>query len=285
MVSTEVQRGGIRMKLYRHDTEPALKDKVFLGYPDQVPGEDYFRELVEAASQWARSQGALQLWGPIEGSTYNSYRLRLDHFENEPFWGEPSNKSEAVRYFEKCGFQLGARYLTYAFNRTPEIDSQISQISSAIPGHLTQDLCIEPLTAESFEENKEGLYRAAHEIFQENFLYTHLDAGEFKSLYRPLMAAPFFSKTSAFLREQSGRIVGLMINFEKDGILYIKTLGIQKDFRRMGSSFLWLAADAIRKTKTCKIYFCLMRDGNVPSLIGNRWPHETRQYGLFVKEL
>ena len=56
--------------------------------------EEYFpanEELFREAEDWARQQGARQLLGPINFSTFNPYRVRLNHFDKGSFPGEPYN--------------------------------------------------------------------------------------------------------------------------------------------------------------------------------------------------
>jgi hypothetical protein len=70
------------------------------------------RELLERAVAWAKGLGHRRLVGPLNFKSCYDYRLRLDHFDKRPFWGEPAHPESYPGVLESAGFRPVQFYLT-----------------------------------------------------------------------------------------------------------------------------------------------------------------------------
>ena len=66
--------------------------------------------------QWMKSQKIKKIIGPIDFSTYGSYRLRLNYFDSPAFLNDPQNGVEQVQQLEQLGYKVEHRYVSYVFN-------------------------------------------------------------------------------------------------------------------------------------------------------------------------
>jgi hypothetical protein len=75
---------------------------------DDDPG--VARDLIGAARQWLRGQGARRIWGPVNFDIWHGYRLMTGGFGTQIFAGEPYNKPYYAELFERCGLAAKQRW-------------------------------------------------------------------------------------------------------------------------------------------------------------------------------
>jgi hypothetical protein len=121
------------------DGEPAA----FFGFWEGMDDISAHRDLFQELSQWAASQGAKRLYGPINFSTFSAYRLRLDSFEAGCFPGEPWNPAYYPALMEKLGFDRRYRYLS-TFNQTPDIVESVAGDYLKVKPKLEQVVSMKP---------------------------------------------------------------------------------------------------------------------------------------------
>jgi GNAT superfamily N-acetyltransferase len=66
--------------------------------------------LFAAAEAWAAGQGCAAVRGPFDPDYWVGYRLKLDHFDVPPFFGEPYNRPEYPGLWEAAGYEVVDRY-------------------------------------------------------------------------------------------------------------------------------------------------------------------------------
>lgn len=82
--------------------------------------------VLAQAEAAARAQGATRLLGPMDGTTWNSYRLVTESDSSAPFLMEPTSGPDDRTAFEAAGFAPVARYFSARgklaeMDRTPPI--------------------------------------------------------------------------------------------------------------------------------------------------------------------
>ena len=75
--------------------------------------------LFQRFEQWAKSNGAEAVYGPINFTTHGLYRVRLDYFEHGCFPGESYNPSYYPALLEKLGYQVNQHY--YSIYSIPDL--------------------------------------------------------------------------------------------------------------------------------------------------------------------
>ncbi|MDR2565290.1 MAG: hypothetical protein LBC97_04385, partial [Bifidobacteriaceae bacterium] len=66
--------------------------------------------LFAAAETAAAQRGCATVRGPFDPDYWVGYRLKLDHFEAPPFFGEPYNRPEYPELWEAAGYEVAERY-------------------------------------------------------------------------------------------------------------------------------------------------------------------------------
>jgi hypothetical protein len=208
---------------------------VCFGNFESINDADTVQKMMYEALQWTKNQGKTQLIGPMNGSTWDNYRLAIDNFsykyvldlEHPPYYAE---LLEAV---ENC--QLLSNYHT-KIDRILKYD--VDKCGRAETYLKTQNLTYRNLNLENYEAELSNIYRFCMISFQENLLFTPLLEADFKAKYLPLK--PFLQEKYILLAEShKGEIKGLMfaipdfINPMEKGIV-LKTLARSPENQYVG---------------------------------------------------
>ena len=122
--------------------------------------------------------------GPLDGSTWRSYRFITERGKAKPFFLEPDNPDEWPGHFTGLGFAPLAHYVSEInpdmANRQPELGA-LRQKFAALGVH------IEPVDVENPVDDMAGIYRVVCESFKNAFMYTPLDVDSYCSMYEPLL--------------------------------------------------------------------------------------------------
>lgn len=179
--------------------------------------------VLQAAVSWARQQGVRTVYGPIDKSTWQSYRYRTDE-EAETFPWEPARQS--YEEWKKFGFQLASRYHSTAYRQTFLANMRLASYLFWWPAHKAQRLGyrVAPFHAD-WKENLETVYRIALDAFDSSYLFEPISFAEFTSIYAQLGQKLDF-RPSFFLINPSGEAVGFVLAYYDAGYLVVKSLGI-----------------------------------------------------------
>lgn len=293
------------------DGEPAA----FFGFWEGCNNLPAHKELFRELSEWAATKGAKRLYGPINFTTFNAYRLRLDSFDAGCFPGEPWNPAYYPELMENLGFQCRYRYLS-TFNQTPDIVQSVAGDYLKVKPKLEQMVRMEAMTPEFWMDHLDEIYGFVDQVFGANFAYTPISREAFHAHCGQSFADRFCPTSSVLARSLDGRIAGFFLVFPDYGSLMArnnpdavagkdiryqshfsslprprrglaKTAGVHPDFRSLG---LFTAMGCELSLRSEGLYdelgAALVREDNNSRQFALR--HGTasrRHYGLFQKGL
>lgn len=153
--------------------------------------------LAEAEAA-ARAQGAERLLAPMDGTTWNPYRLVTESDATPPFLMEPVSGPEDEAAFTAAGFTQVAQYFS----------ARLSLATMHNPAPL-RPFDIEIWDGKDPEARFGEVYELSLEAFARNAFYTPISRAAFLGLYMPHvpMMRPEFL---LFARDPSGRLVGFL---------------------------------------------------------------------------
>ena len=105
-----------RCLLTRYENDDAL----YIGFFECVDDSNVAKSLFDYCEIKAKEWGYKKLIGPVDGSFWFRYRMKLDHFQEQPYVGEPYNKDYYRRLFEENGLQLKEIYTSTMYDRIPD---------------------------------------------------------------------------------------------------------------------------------------------------------------------
>ena len=251
--------------------------------------------LLESALETLNRQQCTVVLGPMDGSTWHSYRLVTDTAPGAgaapeaPFFMEPFSSPEAAQQFEAAGFSPVARYFS----------ARVQSLGSDEEGDAAERLANKGITLRSFsmaraDDELARLYSVALDAFQKNAFYTPLSEQGFMELYRPIV--PHIRPELVVLAERDDRTVGFGFGVpdlaqaqrgEKVDTVIVKTIAVQSDSQGLGLGGALTARvqHEARRLGYCRAIHALMHESNVSTRISRHQAIPMRRYALFGQRL
>ena len=291
--------------------EPAA----FFGYWEEAGDGDGSAALFEAAEAWARSAGATAMFGPVNFTTFGSYRLRVDASGGAPFLGEPYNPARYAPLLEGLGFAPVCRYVTQVGAPRDVPFAAKVRVRQAV---ADAGFRFEPLDASRWMATLPELHRAVDEIFGDAFAYTPVPFAQFAAGYGAPVARRLCPHTSLVARDADGALAGFLLAFPDYGPLVVqgsrlgrvppsalrydehapllagagertgivKTLGVARAHRRRGlMDALVVSAVERGRARYDRWIGALIRDDNPSRRFGLEQLDGERAYALYGKPL
>jgi len=150
-----------------------------IGSYECVDDPEVAQELLRRAKALAKEKSYSTLIGPMEGSTWNSYRFSL-HNKVSNFFMEPYHHRYYNQQFESFGFKPLADYFS-ALVRCDEIDfTRLLELEKRFQGQGAQIQSIDP---ERFSKELEDMAQLSLAGFAANFLYSPIKRSDFVRKY------------------------------------------------------------------------------------------------------
>ncbi|MCA6220580.1 hypothetical protein [Photorhabdus antumapuensis] len=251
--------------------------------------------LFSALEQWAKENGAHNLYGPINFSTFGHYRVRLDHFDVPPFEHEPYNPPYYPLLLEGLGFETRYRY-TSIFDDTQAIAGNFQQAHQRAQKLPDVQATLLPLTPELWTQEQVKLYSFIDSVFGENFAYTTPSWPTFQQYCGEEFIKPFCRYPTSFLAKTTNdEIAGLILSLsvlqdDKPAIGLLKTVAVAPQYRgsRLYNTLYHSFEQSSRRIHP-RLGGALMREDNTSLKTAGRLfntPAATKhQYALYYRRI
>ena len=242
--------------------------------------------LLEEAHARLTAEGAARVVGPMNGSTWASYRIALPAepgdalLEAPAFPGEPP--AGRVRLWLEAGFREVARYT-----------SAIAPVSSEAPELVVPDgITVRTFDAARFDEELRVLFAVSLASFADNPWYAPIDYDGFAALYEPMRGR--FDPGMVWIAERAGRPVGFQFSYPEPGgpgrapltRAVAKTLAVVPEARglKLGRHLLDRVDEAARVRGFAAVVHALMHEDNRSRAMSDRRGARVfRRYALFER--
>jgi GNAT superfamily N-acetyltransferase len=247
--------------------------------------------LLDHAARRLGAHGCAIAVGPIDGSTWRSYRLVTEPGTRPPFFLEPQNPPDWPDHFRTAGFVELAHY-TSALVET--IVPESPKVASATARLEAAGYRIRPFAVADVDRELHGLFDVTLAAFVGNFLYSPIGEAEFRAQYAQIL--PKVDPRLVLLAERDGQIAGYvfalpdLLEVARNGhadTLILKTLAVHPDHAGAGlggvlTDRVQQAAKALGMTQ---VIHALMHESNVSQRISHRYGQAFRRYALFSRRL
>jgi L-amino acid N-acyltransferase YncA len=185
--------------------------------------------LLEGALAALKSQGCQRVIGPMNGSTWKSYRFVAATGSEAAFFMEPSQPSTDLEQFLANGFVPVAHYhSTLAIN--PPLDHKMPAVAARLAAAGVSVAAIDP---NQLAPTLKAIYQLSLTAFANNRFYSPIDEAEFLAIYQPLLAQiPPQLTRLAWLGQQNPQLVGYafavpdLLRPQRDTLI-IKTVAVR----------------------------------------------------------
>lgn len=247
--------------------------------PSILPG------LLDAACTELRQLGAQVALGPLNASTWFSYRLVTDWGNRAPFLLEPWSTPEDLAQWGAAGFAERLHYHSSAV--TP--DTHAPDRRAAELAHKFADVVVRfpTLTEPTLSRDLAALHRLSLAAFAGNPLYSPLPLAAFEALYRPLLGR--VPLDWVWLAERAGELVGFFFAYPDPAsrALILKTIAVKPGRAQagLGRYLSHLFHERAFAAGFGEVIHALMWDGNESAAISARSGPVIRRYALLGREL
>lgn len=251
--------------------------------------------IIDAAAEWARTNGRSEIFAPLDVNTWLSYRFLV---HSDPLGGpdlyawEPAQPREYCDLFEQHGFEEAERYHTIGLQHKGDVglatgleQTALARAAGERAGYRFQQLESPDDMAAVIDE----LHPLCMDAFRDNFLFEPIPLELFRRL-QTTVAAGRDCSLSHVVRDAGGALVGFVFVFLDRGDVVIKTIAVKPEARgRHVSTALIHAVLQAAAARGCKsIVSALVRQGNTSEFLSQRHMHEDvstwrREYVLLRK--
>lgn len=162
-------------------------------------------KILEYVVSKLKSRGIEYVLGPMNGSTWRSYRLVTEMGKNAPFFLEPSHPDFWPRIFLDVGFEEIATYRSTKASNSNYPESKVNKLMARMNEN---EIKLRSFDLHNPENDLRKIYELSIKSFSENFLYTPISAESFFSLYKPIL--PYVHPDYFLIAERKRNPVGFI---------------------------------------------------------------------------
>ncbi|MDQ3109432.1 MAG: hypothetical protein M3R17_06015 [Bacteroidota bacterium] len=264
------------------------KNVVVMGNYECVKDEKISAELINAAENFARMEGYNFILGPMNGTTWDTYRFCTNP-EAGTFFSEMIHQSYYPQQWEKAGFTQMADYIS-------TIDKIISCDKKATleleQKFIANDIRFRSIDLNQYEQELSSLFSLCEKAFAKNFLYTPISWEIFRDKY--LAVRPYIVPEMVLIAERAdGSPAGFAFNFpdhlcktEKRMILKTLARDPANDLKGLGDVLGNLSQRYARDHKFNSIIHALIYSGNYSRDLSEQYSSSVfKHYALYSKEV
>ena len=248
-------------------------------------------ELLRAACAELKARNCTMAIGPMDGNTWQRYRLLTERGDAPTFFLEPDNPDEWVQYFAHNGFAIAAEYFS---TLTTDLRVRNPRMNAVAENMAAQGVTIRAAQPERWTAELASIYAVASVAFQPNFLYTPIAEAEFIAQYKSLQS--YIRPELVLLAEHEQRPVGFLFALpdlaqaqrgQAVDTFIVKTVAVLPEgkYRGLGSLLVARSHAIGAALGFRRAIHALMHEANKSRSISKHYSQPLRLYALFGKEL
>lgn len=247
--------------------------------------------LLSHACRQLADRGCTLAVGPMDGSTWRSYRFVTQRGSAPPFFLEPNHPPEWPEHFTQFGFTPLAQYIS---NLNHDLNQEDRRGRECETRFHEMGVHIRLIDLERFEDELRSIYAIAARSFTHSFLSTPISEREFVECHLPLK--PYIRPELVMFAERENRAVGFVFTIpdwlqaerrvEIDTVI-IKTLAVLpgRAYAGLGSRLVCRNQTMARELGYRHAIHALMHTANCSGAISRRYGNTMRRYTLFARVL
>lgn len=247
------------------------------------------RDLLHRACESLRQSGCRMAVGPIDGSTWRSYRFVTERGDEPPFFLEPHHPASWPATFARAGFETLSTYVSALATDLERLEPDTIHAEACLSRSAVR---IRHLDMAFLDRELARIHTMCLESFRDNFLYAPLPLAEFRDLYLRLWPCthPELILVAECEREPVGFVFALpdQTSAESRGAtLIVKTLAVVPHMRGRGLGNV-LVTEVQRRAAALgfsRAIHALMHEANPSTRISRRHARVFRRYALFARAL
>jgi len=241
--------------------------------------------LFDKLSDELKAVGATRIVGPMDGNTWQSYRLTTYYGEHSPFFLEPYTPQYFIKHWENAGFEVDETYSSYITNIENWSDERVPRLESKFSELLFSELKSTDLSS---------IFDLSIKSFSKNPYYISIDKETYLNKYGKMMSLldPNVSLVVYDGEELVGYLFAMLdvsqkLNGEKINRVILKTIAVKED-RKYAGLGTYLLSELVKNMKKIGIEYAihaLMYDNNAVQNIIKHNSEKLRGYTLYQRKI
>ncbi len=274
----------------------------YFGFFECVNDTTIAKFLFDKANQFANQSGIAKIVGPLDASFWLKYRLKINHFDDAPYTGEPYNLPYYFDLFKANGFVVKDHYISSVYKKLN------SSYNNAAFTNILNDFRKKGYTIESpnfdyWDDIVKDVYQLITDLYSDFPTFKPISFASFEKIFADYkkIIDPKMAKIAYY----QGKAVGFYISVPDYGntvylnhnlINIIKILkrrfwaptyvmlyiGAKREHKGVGSAMIGAIIEALKKNKRSSIG-ALQRDGNKSQSYLNELIEKRYEYVLLEK--
>jgi GNAT superfamily N-acetyltransferase len=256
--------------------------------------------LLEHALQELARQGCTYAIGPMDGTTWQHYRLVSDSPGSSPpeppFFLEPTHPAGWNQHFLHAGFQPLA---TYCSALNPDLRRRDERLGKVAVRLEQKGVQVRSLDLSNFAAELRQIHALACDSFRHNFLYTPISTDTFSSQYakiQPYVRPEFVLLAEQVVERPDAQPIPELVGFlfaipdwlaaqrgEDLTTLIVKTVAVKpgRAYAGLGSYLVDQVQAIAHQQGYTRAIHALMYDQNLSRNISDRFAQPIRRYTLY----
>lgn len=188
----------------------------YLGFFESVRSRKAAQMVFDKAEEIAKAYGCTKICGPVDSSFWIKYRLKIDHFEQPPYAGEPYNLPYYEKMFVNAGYRVSYNYKSMRFGKM-SAETDDNKYTNRLADKKSEGYEIISPSAESFDKCLREIYRLLIDLYADFPAYKHITEAEFVGIYSKLRYIVDYKMIK--LAYKNGEPVGFYVSVPNTGNL------------------------------------------------------------------
>ena len=250
--------------------------------------ENAAKELIDEVSNEAKKLGCNFIIGPMNGSTWENYRMAVPSIE-PLFLSEDFFPDYCFKLFTENQFEIIERFVS---NRDETLEISDEFEAQRFKFEEEQGIQFREIPLEDYEKELPHLYTFCILTFKNNAFFSHISEEEFIEKYTKLKSV-LNSKSILIAENSSKQVIGLILSFPNllnphRTEIIVKTVAVHPDYqsiglaKAMGSIFM----NGAKTSGFTKVIHAFMQRNNTSVNVSSRYHGELlREYVLCGKSI
>ena len=281
------------------------KNEAYLGFFDSENDREAVKALMNAAEEYACSQGIIKLTGPVDASFWIGYRMKNDCFDEHRYFSEPYGVSYYPELWKENGYEVSGTYISNIYKKVDKSEADDEKYKKRYDFLMKKGYRIVSAEKKNWDVIIGEVYHLIMELYSDFPVFSYITEEEFREMYKDLKSVLDFSMVK--LGYKNDKLVGFLIcvpdygnrlygNIGISDILFLLKnrfrsdnyvllyMGVDENHLGLGSAISQVIFKELCRKKASSVG-ALIKKGKVTEKYIDSKVLKKREYVLFEKEL
>ncbi|WP_052303149.1 hypothetical protein [Carnobacterium sp. 17-4] len=201
--------------------KPHHLDDYYFGYFEAIDDVTIMIQFIQTLSAKVRNENAQRIIGPVQGSFWLGYRMKVKGFERAPFTSEPHNPAYYPKLWQAAGFKEVEHY-TSNFYRTIPPQYESEKLAKRYQSFVEKGYRFVSPKPEDWPTVSLEVFELLRVLYKDFPLYQEVTAGQFSQIFADLKQVIDFSMVKLAYKDQ--QLVGFLITLPDYGNLIYRKM-------------------------------------------------------------